>query len=168
MSKPKKLAKERLAAAKAEETIASVSAQIEKASAGSAEVISARQRELSVAEQRLNEIRSIEDGIHVSALQIIDDTMHAPKIEEDAEGPSEEEIAKYGKERAGERFRTARYGLMNAKEAPVFIKVATQIAAGITKARATEKQAPRSLNVAFVQMSAPLPEFPEVIVERNK
>jgi len=159
VSKPKKHASEKLAAARAKETLSELKSEVLAPTTG---------RMVAAAEARAEEIRGIEDRIQAGALEVIEDSMWWRSLDPEAESPPEEWIAELGRERARQRFRVAKANWMSAKEAPIGIRTATLVSMGITKARAMEKQVPKSLNVAFVQMSAPLPEFPEIVVKGRK
>jgi len=111
---------------------------------------------------------AIQDSILTECGQIIQDTLHFAKIPADTVAPPAEWIAELGEARAWERYRTAQYGLMNAKEAPVAMKVAHQVYVGIVKAKATEKGGPVRLNVEKVYMTIPAPKFPELEVHSDE
>lgn len=113
----------------------------------------------------LARIRGIEDEMQERSLGIIDGVLAFADLPLEATEAPPEWVAQYGKEGAAKRFRLARHGMESAKDAPVAIKVAVSVHAAITKARATEKAGPKSLNIQFVQMSAPLPDFPVIEVD---
>jgi hypothetical protein len=67
--------------------------------------------------------------------------------------------------RVNKRKRLAQYALMNNKYAPVGTKIAPAILAGMLKAQAGKNDvAPRTLNVAIIQMAVDMPRFPEKII----
>lgn len=163
MSKPQKHATAKRAIARASDAVAAL-----KADAKEAADAAVLERKMSIQESNANEIRRIEDEIHLGAMDVVDGSISGFSLSPEDTEPPKEWIEAFGEKRAWIRFRAARAGQLNAKEAPVAIKVATQIMTGITKARSMEKAAPRSLNVAFVQMSPELlPQFPEQIVEKK-
>lgn len=115
----------------------------------------------------LSLIKSIEDELLLEVSTIVRDAMCFRDIEPNAEfAPAEwyqSMVDKIGdgpaKDEAAKRFRMAKAAWMNSKEAPVGLKLAQNTMIGIIKARATEDQAPRPLNVAvqIVQAPAQLP-----------
>lgn len=126
------------------------------------------ERAKSAAEERANELRSLEDQIHKNALTIIDDSMYWTHVSPHQEKPPQAWVDELGEAGARRRLITARMNHLSSREAPVGIKTAGLVAMGITRARSTERQAPRSLNISLVQMSAPLPEFPELEIGDEK
>lgn len=111
-------------------------------------------------------IRTIENELHMQSAEVVHGVLAFTDINPSDPDPPKKWVKTMGEERARKRMRLAQAGWMNAKEAPVALKVATQTFAGIVKARATEKSAPRALNVQVVQMSSPVPLFPELEVEK--
>lgn len=115
----------------------------------------------------LSLIRSIEDEMLLEASTIVRDAMKWRDIEPSSvDAPTEwyQELKERlgdgpAKDEAIKRFRVAKAAWMSSKDAPIGLKLATQVMVGIVKARATEDQAPRPLNVAvqIVQMPAQLP-----------
>lgn len=127
------------------------------------EVVLAPER--SIQERKADRLRAIEDQLLQDSIAIVSDTMRFPQIDPNDATVNPEWIKELGYEKATERDRVARYGLMSAKEAPVGIKVAQAISSSIIKARSVEKAGPRSLNIAVVQMTAPPPIFRELELE---
>lgn len=119
-------------------------------------------------EQTLERIRGIEDNMLESALSVVDGVLAFAEVQPDDEEPPEEWNGRFGEEGARRRLKLAKEGWKSAKEAAVAIKVATGVVAAITRARASEKGGPKVLNFQFVQMSAPLPEFPVLEVEADE
>jgi hypothetical protein len=117
---------------------------------------------------QLERIRAIEDSIYQQSASVVFGALRFADLTPESEEPPQSWVDELGKEEAWRQFRSARYATMPGKDAPEGIKVASTVFAAITKARAAEKGGPRNLNVAFVQMSAPLPQFPVVEVEHKK
>lgn len=122
-------------------------------------------RGASVAIQNA-ELASMQDELLVRSLNVVEGAMAFAEIEPTDSDPPAEWIEQLGEEKARIKFRIARAAWMAAKDAPVGIKVASALAVGIIKAKATEKAGPKQLNIAFVQMTAPLPQFVEQELER--
>ena len=114
---------------------------------------------------RAEALRSIEDGILERSQAVVDDALHFGEFDPEDPNPPQAWVEELGQERAEKRLRMAKYALMSAKEAPVGLAIAKATFASIIKARATEKQGPRQLNVNVVNMTAPLPEFRVIEVE---
>lgn len=119
---------------------------------------------------RREELKAIEQGILVSALEVVSHTLDFAEIERDDQRPPQEWIDEMGAAAAMRRFRVAKEGWASAKEAAVGIKVATQIAAASIKASAMT-QAAKTLNVALIGIVTPPKtpsEFEEVIVDGHE
>lgn len=113
-------------------------------------------------------LERIQDDLLERSLAVVDGSVSFADIEPGALEPPPEWIEQYGHEGAMRRLRVARASWMNAKEAPVGIKVAAQVAVGILRAKAQEKSGPKTLNIAVVQMTAPLPQFEEREIEPGR
>lgn len=102
--------------------------------------------------------------IFLDSAQVLEDALAARELDVDADGPPEEWIRDLGEKEAKRRFRMAQAGWLNAKEAPVVIKVAKELLVGISKAMAADNSGPKVLNLQVVNMpqTANLPEFPEI------
>lgn len=137
---------------------------------GAAELVQVTQeavarRELSAEEQRIERLRNIEDQLLEENLQIVGDAAKFRKIDPGQDQLPVEWLLELGAEGARERMRVAQAAWLPVKDAPIALKMAQSVALGIIKARATEKAAPRTLNVAFVQLPAPRQDFGEVLLE---
>ena len=133
----------------------------------SAEIVPARPSGITRAELKEIELRGIEDDILCETSAIIRDVTRFRDIDPDSEAPPPEWIAEHGADEAKKRFRLAKVGWSPKKDAPVGIEVARSVMVGIVKARATEKKGPSTLNVAFVKMTSPFPQFLEMEVEEK-
>lgn len=120
-------------------------------------------------------LKTIEADLFQQAMAVTLDSLRAPQIDPTAEEPPQEWVDELeylspgrGYELAMERFRTARAAYMSKKDSPVYIQVAQAIAVGISRSRAQLSAGPKTLNVQVVQMSAPLPEFPELLLTQGE
>jgi len=88
--------------------------------------------------------------------------------EVEGEAPPPTWVARHGAHRAKQLYRIAQAGLMGAKEAPAALRAASAVVLGLAKIRAAQRDRPgNQINVALVQLSRPLPQYPEVIVEEE-
>lgn len=117
-----------------------------------------------IQHQRLT---SMQDDLLERSLMVVDASMAFAEIDPESKKPPKKWVEDMGEQEALIRWRIARAGWMSAKDAPVGIKVASAVAVGIIKAKATEKAGPKQLNIALVQLSSPLPQFPEQDVEER-
>lgn len=122
---------------------------------------------VSAALLKAEMLASIRDEIQVESGQIVRDGLCFAKLDPKDEGPSMEWIEEMGPDRAWERFRTARYNLMSAQEAPVGTKLAMQVYSGIIRAQSTEKGAPVRLNVEKVILNINPRSYPELELENG-
>lgn len=111
-------------------------------------------------------IRDIEEEIHEESAAVVQDALRFSELSPEAQEPPHEWVKELGQERAWKRFNTARYALMNAKEAPIGLRIAKDTLMGLSKVRAKEKIGPKTLNMVVVQMSGTLPKFDEVEVDK--
>jgi hypothetical protein len=122
---------------------------------------------LSREEQDFEKIRAIDLGLHLRAAEIVGDAMLATEIERGDETYPKEWLKTMDPERADRAFRTASAAWESQKEAPIFLKLAKDFLAGSMKVRSNENQGPKVLNATIVQVTAPLPVFPERIVKND-
>ena len=123
-------------------------------------------RVLSKAEKRQEQLRTIEDDMLSDGLNLVSGAIDITALDPDnpelmPEGWKE----LYGIAGAKKRLRAATYGLMSAKEAPIALKMATQIVTGIIKARAAEKAGTRSLNIGQAVFIGQRVKYDELEVE---
>lgn len=111
-------------------------------------------------------LRTVEDKILTKAMTVVQDALHFADIDMGTEVCPAEWIDDIGPEAAARRYRAATWAQLNQKEAPVGLKYAKEVLVGIVKARATEKQEPRKLNIAITKIDFQLPEFPSQAVDR--
>lgn len=112
---------------------------------------------LSRAEKRQEELKSLEDEMLASCLEVVGGSIDF--VELDPDDPVKPEGW------SDRKYRAALAGLKNAKESPVGLKVATQFAVGAIRAKAVERAGPRSMNVTMVQFAAPRKAYDEVEVD---
>jgi hypothetical protein len=117
-------------------------------------------------EQRREQLKELEDRMLERSLTVVSDALYARDIDANAKEVPREWMD-IDPDEAVKRLRTANAAWMNKKEAPVFLEIGKQVMVGIIKARATEKAAPKTLNVQVIQMSAPLPKFEVIEMESD-
>ncbi len=105
------------------------------------------------------------DELLEESLGTIHGALQFAKIDPEATEPPPEWVERLGEQKAKEQLVLARYGLMKSADAPVGLKLATQVATGILKSRG-ERKAPSSLNVQFVNFQFPQVQYPSRKVER--
>ena len=118
----------------------------------------------SAEDQRQLELRGMEDGLLQSASRVVEDAMHFNEITATSVHPPRKWIEELGEARAKQRLKVARAAWAPAKDAPVALTLAQRLLAGIIKARASEKGARSSLNVA-VSVEIPMPDFQEIDID---
>ena len=116
--------------------------------------------------RRADEFAQLEEQLFQSALRGLNDAMNWHDIDPNEKLPPNDWVEKFGSpERANAVFRVAKAMWDNAKEAPIGLKIDSQVVTGIMKARATEKAGPRQLNVSIVKVTQPAIVFPEKEVD---
>lgn len=113
------------------------------------------------------ELRNVENEILVSSLGVVHASVDFAEVTPGDTEPPPEWVTKYGRPAALKRLRIAQAAWLSNKDAPVGIRVATQIASSIIKSRSVEKAAPRQLSVTWVSPAAPtqVHSYPEIVVE---
>lgn len=117
---------------------------------------------------RMEHLRELQDQLLQRSLQVLDASVRFAEVEADTEHPPPAWIDELGEVGAQMRLRIARASWMSAKESPVGIKVAANLAVGILRAKAQENAAPRVLHLEVVHMTAPMPQFPEQEIEPGR
>lgn len=87
------------------------------------------------------------------AAAILEPVLQFNQIDPKSEAPPDEWTILYGERGALERWRVAKAAWLSPKEAPIGIKVAKDIAVGISKSIAAEKGGPKVLNMQFVTVA---------------
>ena len=123
-----------------------------------------KKRELSVEQRRELTLKNLEAELFQESMQIVADSFKFREIAPDQKEPPEEWVEAMGHKAAMERLRSAQAGWMSKKDSPVAVQVAQAIVIGISRSRASINAGPKTLNVQVVQMSAPLPQFPELLL----
>lgn len=131
-----------------------------------AQVVS--KKKLSVEQQREQTLKSLEADLFLESMQIVADSFKFREIAPGQNEPPESWVAELGYQKAMERLRSAQAGWMSKKDSPVAVQVAQAVVIGISRSRASEKAGPRTLNVQVVQMSAPMPVFPELLLSAGE
>jgi len=126
-----------------------------------------RGQNITRAEERSLEIRAAEDQLFEKHYGVTEDAAHWGDIVFGQKEPPAEWVAEVGKRRAERRLRIANSAWMSAKDAPVGLLLSQRVVSSIVKARSTEKNAPRTLNVAVVQMPE-APQYPTITVKQAK
>lgn len=122
----------------------------------------------SAAEKRKRRNQSLFESVFRQTLLVVSDSMHFSEIDQDCTKPPDEWVQKLGARRAEQRLRIARASWMSPKEAPVGIMVAKAFAGMAIRAQAIQASGTPTLNVAVLQMSAPMPEFARKVLEEPK
>ena len=113
----------------------------------------------------IDRIREIEDRLMLKAATQVENALAWDEIDMGAECPAEW-IELYGAEGAKRRYRAAQAAQMSNKEAPAGLKLSTTYLVVSMKARATEKAAPRTLNVVVGHIVFQLPDIPRQKVDK--
>lgn len=120
-------------------------------------------RELS----KQDRLRAIEDGVFEQQASIVRDVGHFADIDPENPAIPEKWIEELGPEGAERRFRLAKAGWENGKNAPIGITMAAKTVTGIAKARANSQSAPAEVNIAVQFLMAPMANYPTKKVERR-
>lgn len=109
-------------------------------------------------------IKTLENSLFERSMTIVDAALSFADFD-DLENVPQDWVEKYGMEEAERRFRIAKEARLPNKDAAAGLGMARAVAIGIARTRSMEKQGPKTLNVQFVQLTAPLPQFPEKELE---
>jgi len=90
--------------------------------------------------------------IFLESSKMLEDALRAQEIDPTAEFPPASWVVEFGEVEATRRFRVARSAWLNAKEAPVMLKLAKELVVGISKALATDTTGPKVINMQIVAM----------------
>lgn len=132
------------------------------------QVVYGKKKPISIEQQREQTLKSLEAELFLESMQIVSDMNKFREIDPGQAEPPESWVEEMGYKAAKERLRSANAGWMSKKDAPIAVQVAQAVVIGISRSRATEKQGPKTLNVQVVQMSAPLPQFPELLLSSGE
>jgi hypothetical protein len=121
------------------------------------------------------ELAAIEDELQLKSAALIDAALDFGDIPEDQLQDPERMnevppawVERYGSKEAAWRFRAAKYALMPKKDAPGGLDIAMKMYTSIAKAKSNKKIEIGVLNVAAVQMSAPMPKFEEIDEQKDE
>lgn len=110
-----------------------------------------------------DELREVEDAILKKSSTTIDAALDWATVA-GMKGPPREWVEQYGPVEAQKRFVVAQSALCKRSEAPVGLDIAQRTMLGIVRARATERDVDRPLNVQLIQISTnEVPQFPVVV-----
>lgn len=117
----------------------------------------------------IDHVKAISDRLFQRSADIVDGSLHFADLDPDTmhemDGPPDEWVLEVGEAEAKKRFRLAKAAWRANKDMPGGIKLAADFMAAEMKARSEEKKAPAALNVAFITLNQPQPNFPRRIVE---
>lgn len=132
-------------------------------------LVTVPKREMSIQEVQNERLHQMENEMLEECLEVVHSVAEFAEVDPDSlEEVPADLIASVGLKAAEKIHRLRKYGLMSAKEAPVGIKIAAQMATGIMRARATEKGGNKSLNINVVQFAVPVPDqYEEVEVDNE-
>lgn len=112
-------------------------------------------------------LQKTQERVFNKSAQVLEASLAFIDIDPADELPPADWIVELGQKEALKKWRVARAAWMNAKEAPVGIKIAKECVVGISKALGADAQAPKILNMQAVQINlGPAPEFPKVRIDR--
>lgn len=119
-------------------------------------------RKLTKTDKGAANSAKVEEKLYDECLEVLDGVVSFADLDpEHPEVMPKGWVERFGKKEAIKRQRLAAYALMSAKNAPIGIQVAKNVAVGVLKARAESQKAVPRLNVSFVQMTVQLPHFQE-------
>jgi hypothetical protein len=137
-------------------------------------LVQAKKDPLQRKREQRDKLIGLRDELLQESLGVIRDSMRFRDIDPEAFPERENDPAFWnmedalGPEDAKRAYRVAKYALATAADAPIGLKLATNIAVGIMKANAAEKGAAPILNVGKVIISAnSIPVFEEREVENE-
>lgn len=113
--------------------------------------------------RRQDELKSVEDELLQESMEVLSGALQFANVKFDAAEAPEELVKKLVAEGKDPEkvFRIMKAAQMKSSEAPVGLMIAQKTAMGILKARASDKAAPKPLNVA-IQVVTTLPEFKRI------
>ena len=114
----------------------------------------------------MDAIREVEDRLLLRAIGQTEDSLCWADVDIGTAEPPQEWVDELGQKGAMRRLRVVQAAQMSAKESPVGLKHSKEILVSVIKARATEKAAPKHLNIQIGHMDFALPNYPTIKVER--
>lgn len=109
-------------------------------------------------------IKREEDKILGRAMRTVDSALAFSEVD-GAQGDLPPQWMDMDPDEAQQKLRVARAAWLCKSEAPVGLDISLKVMVGIIKARAAEKQGPRTLNLIHVHTTAPMPDYEVVDVE---
>jgi len=115
------------------------------------------------------ELLALQDELWEESMVVARDTLRFREIDPSDPNPPKSWIEEYGHDEAVRMFRVAQAAWLDNSKAPMGLRHAGLVAMGIAKARAVEKSAPKTLNVAVYmgEIDAPHPPMPELDVTND-
>jgi hypothetical protein len=113
--------------------------------------------------RRQDDLKSVEDDILQDAMEVLSGSLRFADVAFDAEvAPADlvKKLVEDGKD-PDKVFRIMKAAQMKSSEAPAGLMIAQKTVMGILKARASDKAAPKHLNVV-IQAVTTLPEFKRI------
>lgn len=110
--------------------------------------------------------RELEDEIYAESMEVLSASLAFGDITPDQETCPAEWVEKLGRRAAEKKFRLAKAAWLNAKEAPVGLRMAQATAIGIARVRQGDKMIAQ-LNIGYVNLIQPAPTFREKEVDNE-
>lgn len=112
-----------------------------------------------------SKIDAVKNRLLEQAAEIVSGALSWPELEKGQEGPPQEWVERLGPKKAMAAYRCALAGTMPSSDAPVAVKMASQILIGILKSHADRDKVPQ-LHIQMVQLSqGGGREYPSIKVE---
>lgn len=125
-------------------------------------------RQLSKAEIQQNLLKSIEDRLLQSSMEVVSASTEFAWLDpEDLETIPPEWIAELGLQEAERKHRIAKASWLPQSSAPNALATSLKIAVGIVRARAAEQSSTREMRIGevTVNMTTPQANFPELVID---
>jgi hypothetical protein len=117
-----------------------------------------------IVKSRAERIGEIEEELHQESATVIADALHFVDLDPEAPEMPAGWVEELGEAAAKRRLRTAQYGLLPAKDAPVGLRIAKDALVGMAKVKAVKNAPAKTLNMIVVNMAGPLPVYEEMEV----
>lgn len=120
-----------------------------------------RPGKLTRQEQVEAEFKAMEERLFSKSAEVLDDSLDFVALDPKTEQLDPKAIEGMSPERAERKRRTAIYAAQSAKDAPVGLKIAANVATSIARTRSMNGAGPKVLNIAVIQMPAMPFRYPE-------
>lgn len=127
----------------------------------------ARAEKLRRSSEATERIQDMEGELLEQSLRTLVDASMFADLDDDG-SPPEEWAVELGEKRAKRRARVAGMALLSAKEAPVGLKIAQQMAVGIMAMRSKVSQGGDTFNVQVVNLMAAPATYPALLEENDE